>query len=207
MTVSEDMDRAAAEKYVFQRFRWRLSEVLQDTYLVAAKEGKIKYARKWLNEQEPVDSPQVAARIWGVIKVHHDRREIRLRDWRNLRGQYILFCWNAEDWNEGDEQSRLLNLLPAAWIKRVTKAEAERAKSNHSVKIRLDKGHHKRVVSWTRAKVAGDFKRQFPSNALLITVSGDCEKTAIWRLEGCEVGGDTICLQTTPARMSCNDVQ
>ena len=65
MTVTEDMDPAEAEKYVFKRFMWRLPEVLQDLYFVATKEGKIKTlkeAKKWLNEQERVDAPQVAAK-------------------------------------------------------------------------------------------------------------------------------------------------
>ena len=42
MTVTEDMDPAEAEKYVFKRFRYRLPEVLQELYFVATKEGKIK---------------------------------------------------------------------------------------------------------------------------------------------------------------------
>ena len=42
MTLTEDMDPAEAEKYVFKRFRWRLPEVLQEVYFVATKEGKIK---------------------------------------------------------------------------------------------------------------------------------------------------------------------
>ena len=53
MTVTEDMDPADAEKYVFKRFRYRLPEVLQELYFVATKEGKIKTlreAKKWLNE-------------------------------------------------------------------------------------------------------------------------------------------------------------
>ena len=84
-----------------------------------------------------------------------------------------------KDWNEGDEQSCLLNLLPDAWMKRVQKEEAKLAKSNHSIKIMLNKEHHKKVVYQTKANVARDFKRQHLRNALLITVSGDHEKTAI----------------------------
>ena len=83
MTVTEDMDPADAEKYVFKRFRWRLLEVLQELYFVATKEGKIKTlkeAKKWLNEQEQVDAPQVAAKRWRAIKLQHDGRDIRLRD-------------------------------------------------------------------------------------------------------------------------------
>ena len=38
MTVTEDMDPAEAEKYVFKRFRYRLPEVLQELYFVAANE-------------------------------------------------------------------------------------------------------------------------------------------------------------------------
>ena len=61
------MDPAAAEKYVFKRIPWRLPEVLQELYSVAANEGKIttlKEAKKLLTEQERVDAPQVAAERW-----------------------------------------------------------------------------------------------------------------------------------------------
>ena len=51
-----------------------------------------------------------------------------------------------EDWNEGDEQARLLSMLPEVWIKRVTKEEAKRAKSNHTVKMMLPKEYHTNVV-------------------------------------------------------------
>ena len=88
----------------------------------------------------------------------------------------------------------------------VTKEEAKRAKRKHTLKMMLNKEHHKRVVNWTRPKEARDFKRQSLRNALLITVSGDREKAAIWRLDECEVGGQTICLRAIAARMSCDDV-
>ena len=58
--------------------------MLQELYLVATKGEKIKTlkeAKKWLNEQERVDFPQVAAKRWRAIKLRHDGREIRLRDW------------------------------------------------------------------------------------------------------------------------------
>ena len=70
VTVTEDMDPADAKRYVFKRFRYRLPEVLQELYFVATKEGKIKTlkeAKKWLNEQERVDAPQVAAKRWKSI--------------------------------------------------------------------------------------------------------------------------------------------
>ena len=114
--------------------------MLGELYFVATKEGKIKTlkdAKKWLNEQERVDAPQVAAKRCKSIKLEHDGREIRLRDWRDFRGKYTLFRRNVEDWNEGDEQARLLSMLPEAWIKRVTKEESKRAKSNHTVKMML----------------------------------------------------------------------
>ena len=139
MTVTEDMDPAEAKKYVFKRFRWRLPEVLQELYFVATKEGKIKEAKKWLNEQERVDAPQVAAKRWRAIQLQHDGREICLRDWRDFRGQYTLFRRNVEDWNEGDEQARLLSMLPEASIKRVTKEEANRAKFTHTFMMMLPK--------------------------------------------------------------------
>ena len=169
MTVTEDMDPAEAEKYVYKRFRWRLPEVLQELYFLATKERKIKTlkeAKKWLSEQERVDALQVAAKRWKAIKLHHDGREIRLRDWRDFRGQYTLFGRDVEDWNEGDEQVRLLSMLPEAWIKRVTKEEGKRAKSNHTVKMMLPKDHHKNVVAWTKRHVAPDVKRHSLRNAL-----------------------------------------
>ena len=209
VTVTEDMDPADAERYVFKRFRYRLPEVLQELYFVATKEGKIKTlkeAKKWLNEQERVDAPQVAAKRWKAIKLEHDGREIRLRNWRDFRGQYTLFRCNVEDWNEGEEQARLLSMLPEAWIKRVTKEEAKRARSNHTVKMMLPKEYHTNVVAWTRKNVARDIKRHSLRNALLITVTGDREKTAMWRFDECNVSGQTIRLQAIPARMSCDEI-
>ena len=209
MTVTEDMDPAEAEKYVFKQFRYRLPDVLQELYFVATKEGKIKTlkeAKKWLNEQERVAAPQVAAKRWKAIKLQHDGREIRLRDWRDFRGQYTLFGRNVEDWNEGDEQDRLLSMLPEAWIKRVTKEEAKRAESNHTVKMMLPKEYHTNVEAWTRKNVTRDVKRHSLRNALLITVTGDREKTAMWGPDECDVGGQTISLQANPARMSCDEV-
>ena len=111
-----------------------------------------------------------------------------------------------EDWNEGDEQARLLSMLPEAWIKRVTKGEAKRAKSNHTLKMMLPKEYHTNVVAWTRKNVARDVKRHSLRNALLITVSGDREKTAMWRLDECDVSGQTLRLQASPARMSCDEI-
>ena len=46
MTVTEDMDPADAEKYVFKRFRWRLPEVLQELYFVASRSRWT--LRRWL---------------------------------------------------------------------------------------------------------------------------------------------------------------
>ena len=209
LAVTEDQPPADAERYVFKRFRYRLPEVLGELYFVATKEGKIKTlkdAKKWLNEQERVDAPQVAAKRWKSIKLEHDGREIRLREWRDFRGKYTLFRRNVEDWNEGDEQARLLSMLPEAWIKRVTKEESKRAKSNHTVKMMLPKEYHTNVVSWAKKNVARDVKRHSLRNALLITVSGDREKTAIWRLDDCELSGQTIRLQPIPARMSCDEI-
>ena len=62
------------------------------------------------------------------------------------------------------------------------------------------------MVAWTRKNVTRDVKRHSLRNALLITVTGDREKTAMWRLDECDVGGQTICLQAIPARMSCDEV-
>ena len=117
-----------------------------------------------------MDAPQVAAKRWSAIKLQHDGREIRLRDWRDFRGQYTLLRCNVEDWNEGDEQARLLSMLPEAWIKRATKEEAKRAKSNHTFKMMLPKEYHPNVVAWTKKHVAQDFKRRELRNALLITI-------------------------------------
>ena len=51
-----------------------------------------------------------------------------------------------------------------------------------------------------------DVKRHSLRNALLITLTGDREKTAMWRLDDCDVGGQTICLQAIPARLSCAEI-
>ena len=61
-------------------------------------------------------------------------------------------------------------------------------------------------MAWTRKNVTRDVKRHSLRNALLITVTGDREKTAMWRLDECDVGGQTIRLQTIPARMSCDEI-
>ena len=111
-----------------------------------------------------------------------------------------------EDSNEGDEQARLLSMLPEAWIKGVTKEEAKRPKTNHTVKMMLPKEYHTNVVAWTKKNVARDVKRHSLQNALLITVSGDREKTAMWRPDECDVSGQTIRLQAIPARMSCDEI-
>ena len=209
MTVTEDMDPADAARYVFKRFRYRLPEVLQELYFMATKEGKIKTlkeAKKRLNEQERLDAPQVAAKRWKAIKLQHDGLGICLRGWRDFRGQYTPFRRNVEDSNEGDEQARLLSMLPEAWIRRVTKEEAKRAKSNHTVKMMLAKEYHTNVVAWTKKNVARDVKLHSLRNALLITVTGDREKTAMWRLDECDVSGQTIRLQAISARMSCDKV-
>ena len=87
LTVTEDLPPTDAERYVFRRFRYRLPEVLGELYFVATKEGRIKTlkeAKKWLKEQELLDAPQVAAKRWKSIKLEHDGREIRLRDWRDF---------------------------------------------------------------------------------------------------------------------------
>ena len=208
-TVTEDMEPAGAEKYVFKRFGWRLPEVLQELYFVATKEGRIKTlkeAKKWLNEQQRVDALQVAAKRWRAIKLQRDGREIRLRDWRDFGGQYTLFRCNMEDWNEGEEQARLLSMLPEAWIKRVTKEEAKRAKFNHTFKMMLPEEYHPKVLAWTNKHVARDVKRRELRNALLINVTGNLEKTAMLRLDECDMGGQTLCLQAIPARMTCDEV-
>ena len=54
--------------------------------------------------------------------------------------------------------------------------------------------------------MARDVKRHSLRNALLITVTGDREKTAMWRLDECDVSGQTIRLQAIPARMSCDKI-
>ena len=104
LTVTEDMPQTDAERYVFRRFRYRLPEVLGELYFMATTERKIKTlkeAKKWLNEQERVDAPQVAAKRWKSIKLEHDGREIRLRDWRDFRGKYTLYRRNVEELERG----------------------------------------------------------------------------------------------------------
>ena len=209
LTVTEDLPPADAEKYVFKRFRYRLPEVLGELYFVATKEGKIKTlkdAKKWLNGQERVDAPQVAAKRWKSIKLEHDGREIRLRDWRDFRGKYTLFRRNLEDWNEGDEQARLLSMLPGSMDQEGHQGGIQEGQVQPHGQDDAPKEYHTNVVSWAKKNVARDVKRHSLRNALLITVSGDREKTAIWRLDDCELSGQTIRLQPIPARMSCDEI-
>ena len=70
----------------------------------------------------------------------------------------------------------------------------------------LPKEYHTNVVAWTRKNVARDVKRHSLRNALLITVTGDREKTAMWPFDACDVSGQTIRLQAIPARMSCDEI-
>ena len=70
----------------------------------------------------------------------------------------------------------------------------------------LPKEYHTNVVVWTRKNVTRDVKRHSLRNALLITVTGNREKTAMWRLDECGVGGQTIRLQAIPAGMGCGEV-
>ena len=70
----------------------------------------------------------------------------------------------------------------------------------------LKEEHHKNVVNCTGAEVPRDFKRQTLRNALLLNVSDDRIKAAIWRLVEAGEGGQTIRLQAIAARMSCNYV-
>ena len=66
----------------------------------------------------------------------------------------------------------------------------------------LPKEYHTNVVSWTKRHVARNVKRHSLRNALLITVTGNHKKTAMWRLDESELGGQPIRLQAIPARMS-----
>ena len=84
--------------------------------------------------------------------------------------------------------------------------EAKSAKSNHNVRMMLNKDQQTIVANWTTRNVAQDFKKQCLRNPILLTVSGDREKAAIWRLDECDVGGQTILLQAILARMSYGDV-
>ena len=65
LTVTEEMDPVAAKKYIYKPSRFRLPEALQELYFTTQKEGKIKSlrdAKRWLNEQDWVDAPQVTAK-------------------------------------------------------------------------------------------------------------------------------------------------
>ena len=68
-------------------------------------------------------------------------------DWRDFRGQYVLFRRKVEDWNEADVQSRLLSLLEDAPVQWVTNEESKRGKNNHTVNMMLNKEHQKKVVN------------------------------------------------------------
>ena len=62
------------------------------------------------------------------------------------------------------------------------------------------------MLAWTKEHVARDVKRRELRKALLIIVTGDREKTAMLRLDECDVGGQTLRLQAIPARMTRDEV-
>ena len=70
----------------------------------------------------------------------------------------------------------------------------------------LPKEYHPNVLAWTKKHVARDVKRRELRNALLITVTGDRKKTAMLRLDECDVGGQTLCLQAILGRMTRDEV-
>ena len=70
----------------------------------------------------------------------------------------------------------------------------------------LPREYHPNVFAWTKKHVARDVKRRELRNALLITSTGDRERTAMLRLDECDVGGQTLRLQAILARMTCDEV-
>ena len=70
----------------------------------------------------------------------------------------------------------------------------------------LPKDYNPNVLAWTKKHVARDVMRRELRNTVLITVTGDREKTAMLRLDECDVGGQTLRLQAIPARMTCDEV-
>ena len=59
----------------------------------------------------------------------------------------------------------------------------------------LPKEYHPKVLAWTNKHVARNVKLRELRNAFLITVTGDREKAAMLRLDECDVGRQTLCLQ------------
>ena len=150
VTVTEDMDPADAERYVFKRFRYRLPEVLQELYFMATKEGKIKTLkedktsrsrwtlRRWLPSG---GSPSSFSMIVGTSAY-----EIGGTSGGNTPS-------SSATWRTGMR----LTSRPACSSccrKRVTKEEAKRTKSHNTVKMMPRKEYHTNVVAWTRKKVA-----------------------------------------------------
>ena len=70
----------------------------------------------------------------------------------------------------------------------------------------MSKMLHKTVINYTTRNVDRGLKKQSLQKTLLITVSGDCKKAAIWRLSESQVEGQTIHLQAILVQMSCDDM-
>ena len=70
----------------------------------------------------------------------------------------------------------------------------------------LPREYHPNVLAWTKKHVARDVRRRELQNALVTTVTGDREKTAMLRLDECDVGGQTLRVQAIPSRMTCDEV-
>ena len=185
LTVTEDLPPADAERYVFKRFQvppaGSARRAITSWRPRRGKSRTLKDAKKWLNEQERVDAPQVAAKRWKSIKLELDGREIR------LRGTGVTSEGNtpssAAMWRIGTRVTSRLACSPCCrkhGSRGSPRRESKRAKSNHTVMMMLPKEYHTNVVSWAKKERGHGMSNGTPlRNALLITVSGDREKTAI----------------------------
>ena len=126
---------------------------------------------------------QVAAENWRAIKLQHDGKDIRLREWREFLGQDVLYLRNVEDSNQGDKQPCMVNRLPESRIKPVSKEEAKGTKSYHTVTMMISKVLRKRVINWSTKNVARHVKEHSLQNALLLTVRGHRQNPAVWKLD------------------------
>ena len=208
LAVTEDQPPADAERYVFKRFRYRLPEVLGELYFVATKEGKIKTlkdAKKWLNEQERVDAPQVAAKRWKSIKLSMMDGRSAYESGETSEGSTPS---SAATWRIGTRVTSRLACSPC-YRKHGSRGSPRRNPRGPVQPHGQDDAPQ--GVSYERGELGEEERgpgcqRHSLRNALLITVSGDREKTAIWRLDDCELSGQTIRLQPIPARMSCDEI-
>ena len=87
------MPRSDREEHLFNRFCYRLQKALQTSYLQDLADAKIrgyKQAKKWLEQEERVDAPEKASKLWKAVTLVHNGNDIFLYKRRDFQREYAV---------------------------------------------------------------------------------------------------------------------